>query len=134
MPIANSSSSVRLPIRHEGDVVTARRHARAIGERQGLVGDDLDALETVVAELAGDVVLTDGIGEVHLHAFDDGPRRGVEVVVRDDSASTPRTARAIEEAFSNGLPSSARRRVDSFGVTSDASGTVTALKIWAKLG
>ncbi|OLC67000.1 MAG: ATP-binding protein [Candidatus Rokubacteria bacterium 13_1_40CM_2_68_8] len=129
--------SVRVPIRHESDVAMARKRVREMARRQGLEERAVEALATAVSEVARNIVVHAGLGELLLDAAEERGRRGVVVIARDGGPGIPDLEMALRDGYSSaeglglGL-SSARRLVDEFEIISTAGqGTTVTLKKWA---
>jgi serine/threonine-protein kinase RsbT len=126
-----------LPIREEADVAIARKHARDVAAQAGLSEVAAYALATAISEIASNIVVHAGAGELVLSADSRGGRRGVVVLARDAGPGIPELERAMQDGYSTanglglGLPS-ARRLVDEFELNSEVGrGTIVVLKKWA---
>src|SRR5437764_729437 len=62
----------RVPIRSDADVVTARQQGRAIASEVGFAGTDLVLIATAISELARNILVYAGVGEIALHALLNG--------------------------------------------------------------
>ena len=124
-------------VRDDTDVGVARRLTRELACRQGLSPVAAEALATAVTELARNIVVHAGSGEVHFKAVGEAARRGVTVTARDTGSGICHIEQAMQDGFSTkgslgfGLPG-ARRLVDRFEISSkvDEGTTVTVWK-WA---
>jgi len=137
MERATPEAQVRVFIRDESDVVVARRRARELASRQGLSEAGVEALATAVTEIARNIVVHAGGGEILFGRVVDGPRRGVVVIARDTGPGIPDVEQAMQDGFSTkhglgfGLPG-ARRLVDEFEIESKTgAGTTVTLRKWA---
>jgi serine/threonine-protein kinase RsbT len=124
-------------VREEWDVVIARNASREVARRQGLPVPAVEAVATAVSEVARNIVVHAGAGEVAVEAVADGGRRGVRVVARDDAPGIEDVERALQDGYSTGkglglgLPS-ARRLMDEFALDSAAGrGTTVTMTKWA---
>lgn len=131
----------RVFLRDETDLVVARRHVRELGERQGLSAVAIEALATAATEIARNVLVHAGGGEIRLRAV---PARGggtrpaaVIVQVCDRGPGIADVDSAMADGFSTGaglglgLPG-ARRLVDVFELRSAVGeGTTVRLEKWA---
>ena len=131
-------AEVRIPVREESDVMMARICAREFALREGLSESAAEALVIATSEIARNIVVHAGRGEVCVAAVQDGDRRGVAVVARDAGPGIPDPARALQDGYSTagglglGL-SSAQRLADSFELTSAAGeGTTVTITKWAR--
>ncbi len=137
MERATSGAQVRVFIRDESDVVVARRRARELASQQRFSEAEAEALATAVTEIARNIVVHAGGGEILFGQAVDGPRRGVVVIARDAGPGIPNIEQAMQDGFSTkhglgfGLPG-ARRLVDEFGIESKTgAGTTVTLRKWA---
>lgn len=129
---------VRVAVRADADVVTARQAAREAGARVGFPPTDLTAIATAVSEVTRNVVKFAEAGEVVIDVLEE-PRRGIRVEVRDVGPGIPDVAQALQDGFSTyaglglGLPG-ARRLMDEFTVVSEVGRgtTVTMTKWWGE--
>jgi serine/threonine-protein kinase RsbT len=131
------TDATSVPIRTEADIVSARQTGRRMAAELGFSASQLTMIATAISELARNVVTYAGGGEVLLELRQNGSRRGILVVARDDGPGIADIEAALQDGFSTGnslglgLPG-ARRLMDEFSVVS-APGqgtTVTATK-WA---
>lgn len=128
----------RVCIRDESDLVVARRKVRELGARTGLSGAALEALATAVTEVARNIVIHAGSGELVIEAIStNSPERGLMVIAQDTGPGIADIERAMRDGHSTagglglGLPG-ARRLVDEFAIESTAgAGTTVTLSKWA---
>jgi serine/threonine-protein kinase RsbT len=127
---------VRVAINVDGDLVAARAEARAMAERLGFPRPDPTLIATAISEVARNIVVHVGQGEIVLKPFDDGDRYGLVVIARDEGPGIRDVEAALRDEYSGrgglglGLPG-ARRLMDDFEVTSDAdTGTTVTMKKW----
>jgi len=130
---------VRVPIRSDADIVTARQVARELAARLGFTRTDLTILATAVSEVTRNIVRFAGSGEVVVELVT-GPRRGVQVVARDAGPGIEDVDQALADGFSTydglglGLPG-ARRLMDEFAVVSEPGhGTTVTMTKWCQEG
>lgn len=131
------TDAIAVPIRTEADIVSARQTGRRMAAELGFPAGELTMIATAIAELARNIVTYAGTGELLLEPRQDGARRGIVVVARDEGPGIADVEAAMQDGFSTssslglGLPG-ARRLMDEFAIAS-APGegtTVTATK-WA---
>jgi serine/threonine-protein kinase RsbT len=127
---------VRVAINVDADLVAARAEARAMAERLGFPRPDPTLIATAISEVARNIVVHVGQGEIVLKPFDDGDRYGLVVIARDEGSGIRDVEAALRDDYSGrgglglGLPG-ARRLMDDFEVTSDAdTGTTVTMKKW----
>jgi serine/threonine-protein kinase RsbT len=129
---------VRVAIRTDADVVTARQEARAMGVGLGFSSTDLTLLATAISEIARNITTYAGEGEVALRVLNDGDRQGIEVVATDQGPGIADIELAMQDGFTTGsglglgLPGT-RRLVDEFELrTQPGSGTSVRLVKWSR--
>jgi serine/threonine-protein kinase RsbT len=129
---------VRVAIRTDADVVTARQEARAMGAGLGFSSTDLTLLATAISEIARNITTYAGEGEVALRVLNDGDRQGIEVVATDQGPGIADIELAMQDGFTTGsglglgLPGT-RRLVDEFELrTQPGSGTSVRLVKWSR--
>jgi len=130
------ADEVRVPITTDADLVTARAEGRAMAERLGFPRPDPTLIATAISEVARNIVVHAGRGEIVLRPFDDADRYGVVVIARDEGPGIRDVDAALRDDYSGrgglglGLPG-ARRLMDDFDVESDAdAGTTVTMTKW----
>ncbi len=130
------ADEVRVPITTDADLVTARAEGRAMAERLGFPRPDPTLIATAISEVARNIVVHAGRGEIVLWPFDDADRFGVVVVARDEGPGIRDVDAALRDDYSGrgglglGLPG-ARRLMDDFDLESDAdTGTTVTMTKW----
>ena len=133
------SHDLRIPIRNDDDVVTARRLARQLAHELGFEGTDLTLLATAISEVARNITTYAGSGEIEISAVRDGGRHGVRVVARDHGPGIADLELALRDGYTTGrglglgLPG-ARRLVDEFDVDTEVGrGTTITMVKWGRL-
>jgi serine/threonine-protein kinase RsbT len=132
------ADDVRVAIRTDADVVTARQEARAMGAELGFSSTDLTLLATAISEVARNITTYAGEGEVALRVLNSGGRRGIEVVASDDGPGILDVELAMQDGYTTGnglglgLPGT-RRLVDEFELqTQPGTGTSIRLVKWTR--
>jgi len=127
---------IRVPVREEADVSVARTLARDLALREGFPAGRAAAVATAVSELAWNIVVHAGDGEVVLAAVIERGRRAVVAVARDghpgiaDLEAAMRDGHSTRGTLGLGL-SSARRLMDEFAIESEpGKGTTVTMKKW----
>ena len=127
----------RIAICEEADVVMARKRARELARQEGFAEGRVGAIATAVSEVARNIVVHAGEGEILLVVTKENGRRGILIVARDDEPGIADVALAMQDGYStvNGLGlglSSAKRLMDEFTVVSAVGeGTTVTMKKWA---
>ena len=127
---------VRVPIDSDADLVTARAEGRALAERLGFPRPDPTLIATAISEVARNIVVHAGRGEIVLKPLEDANRYGLVVIATDDGPGIRDVEAALRDDHSGrgglglGLPG-ARRLMDEFEMASDAdTGTTVTMKKW----
>jgi serine/threonine-protein kinase RsbT len=130
------ADEVRVVIAGDADLVTARAEARAMAERLGFPRPDPTLIATAISEVARNIVVHSGSGEIVLEPFEDASRYGLVVTATDQGPGIRDVDAALRDDYSGrgglglGLPG-ARRLMDEFEVVSDAdTGTTVTMKKW----
>jgi serine/threonine-protein kinase RsbT len=129
---------IRVAIRTDSDVVTARQEARSMGAAIGFSSTDLTLLATAISEVARNITTYAGEGEVILRVRDERGRKGIEVLAVDEGPGIADVERAMQDGFTTGnglglgLPGT-RRLVDEFELrTAPGEGTTVRLVKWSR--
>ncbi len=127
---------LRVSIDADADLVTARAEARAMAERLGFPRPDPTLIATAISEVARNIVVHAGRGEIVLRPIQEADRYGLEVIASDEGAGIRDVEAALRDDFSGrgglglGLPG-ARRLMDDFELASDAdTGTTVTMRKW----
>jgi serine/threonine-protein kinase RsbT len=126
---------VRVPINVDADLVTARAEGRAMAERLGFPRPDPTLIATAISEVARNIVVHVGRGEIVLQPLQEAHRYGMVVIARDEGSGIRDVDAALRDDYSGrgglglGLPG-ARRLMDDFDLASgtDTGTTVTMIK------
>ena len=128
---------VRVAIRTDADVVTARQEARAMGASLGFSSTDLTLLATAISEVARNVTTYAGEGEVALRVIHERGRDGIEVVCSDEGPGIANVELAMQDGYTtgNGLGmrlSGPKRLVNDFWIESTPGrGTRVTITRWS---
>jgi serine/threonine-protein kinase RsbT len=127
---------VRVAINADADLVAARAEGRAIAERLGFPRPDPTLIATAISEVARNIVVHAGRGEIVLKPWEDANRYGLDVIAIDNGPGIRDVQAALRDDYSGrgglglGLPG-ARRLMDDFEIASDAdTGTTVTMKKW----
>jgi serine/threonine-protein kinase RsbT len=130
-------SEARVPVSEEADVAMARKCAREVARLAGLSEVQTEALATAVSEIARNILVHAGAGEVLFGTTGGGARHAVVVIARDHGPGIPDPEEALRDGYSSTGPlglglSSARRLVDDFTLfPTVGGGTTVILKKWS---
>ena len=127
---------VRVRINGDADLVSARAEARTMAERLGFARPGPTLIATAISEIARNIVVHVGRGEIVLTPLQEDDRCGLVVIAHDDGPGIRNVEAALRDGYTGrsglglGLPG-ARRLMDEFDVTSDAdNGTTVTMKKW----
>lgn len=133
-----SSDVVRVPVRRDADVVTARQQGREVAAPLGFSASDCTIIATAISEVARNIVKFARQGEVAIDTVASRDRQGVRVVARDAGPGIPDVERALQDGYSTtgglglGLPGS-RRLMDEFEIdSSPGEGTTVRMTKWTR--
>jgi serine/threonine-protein kinase RsbT len=126
----------RIAIDSDADVVTARQRARQLAVSLDMPSTDQTLLATAISEIARNIVVHVGEGEIILRPLDDGQRCGVMVIARDAGPGIRDVEAAVQQGYADsaslglGLPG-ARRLMDEFDLASSPeTGTTVTMVKW----
>jgi serine/threonine-protein kinase RsbT len=127
---------VRVTINADSDLVTARAEGRAMAERLGFPRPHPTLVATAISEIARNIVVHVGRGEIVLKPLEEVDRCGLVVIACDEGPGIRDVEAALRDEYSGrgglglGL-SGARRLMDDFQIDSDAdTGTTVTMKKW----
>jgi serine/threonine-protein kinase RsbT len=127
---------VRVVIGADADLVTARAQGRALAQELGFTRPDPTLIATAISELARNIVMHVGHGEIIMRPLYEDRRRGLLVIVRDEGQGIADVEAALRDGSSSrgslglGLPG-ARRLMDEFEIDSEKGrGTTVTMKKW----
>lgn len=118
------------------DIVDARQKGRVMAQEMGCTSTQATLVATVISELARNIILYAGRGEMMLSSITRDSRSGLQIVARDDGPGIPNIARAMMNGFSTsgglGLGLSGVKQIaDSFQIKSEPGhGVRIELIIW----
>jgi serine/threonine-protein kinase RsbT len=127
---------VRVAIAADNDLVPARAEARALAERLGFSRTDATLIATAISEIARNIVVHVGQGEIVLRPVEEESRRGLVVIAQDAGPGIRDVEAALRDGYAGrgglglGLPG-ARRLMDDFDVVSQPGhGTTVTMTKW----
>jgi serine/threonine-protein kinase RsbT len=127
---------IRVPIEADADLVVARAQGRALAQRLGFRPPDPTLIATAISELARNLVMHVGHGEIIMRPLVEDARCGVLVIVRDEGEGIADVDAALQVGHASrgglglGLPG-ARRLMDDFEVESElGKGTTVTMTKW----
>lgn len=125
-----------VPISSDDDIVTARQKGRGLAERLGFSTTDQVLITAAISELARNIVLYAGSGEIRIDILNHHERKGIRVVALDHGPGIRDIEQAMQPGFSTssglglGLPG-VKRLMDEVSVESrPGEGTTIVAKKW----
>lgn len=129
---------VTLRVERDGDVVSVRQKGRELAAKIGIRTSDQTLIATAISEIARNIVVYAGRGEVTLSVVSSGDRRGVVIVAKDHGPGIADIEQAMADGFSTGkslglgLPG-AKRLMDTFEIMSEVGvGTTITMGKWTR--
>ncbi len=130
------ANDARVAINSQLDIVNARQEGRALAQRLGFAGSEVTLIAAAISEVARNIVDYAQCGEIILGGVQNGSRRGIKIVARDQGPGIANLAQAMEYGFSTrrragaGLPG-AKWLMDEFDIQSKVGkGTTVTMKKW----
>ena len=133
------SSEVKVAVAADGDMVPARAEGRALADRLGFSRTDATLIATAISEIARNILVHAGSGELTLTPVYETERAGIAVVACNRGPGIRDVKAALDDGYSGvkggtglGLPG-AKRLMDEFEITSRlGEGTTVTMKKWRK--
>ena len=134
------ADEVRVAIVGDADLVPARAQARALASRLGFSRVETTLIATAISEIARNIVVHVGWGEVVLRTVHEDRREGLVVIARDEGPGIPDVRAVLEDGFASrgrlglglGLPG-ARRLMDEFEIDTEVGrGTRITMLKWGR--
>lgn len=133
----NDATHMRLEIRHDRDIIEARKAGRDMAKEAGFGAIACIQVATAISELARNIIVYAKHGEVSIEIIhDQAGRTGIKVVASDEGPGIEDTEQAMRDGFSSagglglGLPGT-QRLMDDFKLTSKRDqGTAVTVAKW----
>ncbi|MBI4337358.1 MAG: anti-sigma regulatory factor [Chloroflexi bacterium] len=129
---------VRVPLQSDDDLLVARQVGRRISTELGFRPVDVTCVVTAISELARNILMYAGAGEIVLVPINDASGPGLMVIARDQGPGISDVQKALMDGFSTsgglglGLPG-VRRLMDEFDIVSEVGhGTTVTVKKWVE--
>ena len=130
-------SEEHIVIAGDADIVTVRTRAKDLADALGFSRTDQTVIAAAVSEIARNIVVYAGAGEVVLRAERGDGRWGLVAVAKDEGPGIADLDQALTDGYSTagslgvGLPG-ARRLMDSLDIDSEVGrGTTVTMVKWA---
>jgi serine/threonine-protein kinase RsbT len=125
-----------LPLKNEHDIVLGRQTVRKLAQEQTFSLVDQTKLVTAASELARNALIYGGGGSLTWELLQDGIKRGVRLIFRDDGPGIANLDLALTDGWSSGSGmglglTGARRLVNEFDIqTGVGEGTRVTVTRW----
>ena len=130
------TDELRVPITSDDDLVPARAKGRALARALGFSQTDATLIATAISEVARNIVVHVGRGEIRMSGLQEPHRYGLIVVAADNGPGISHAETALERGYTSmgtlglGLPG-ARRLMDEFDIESEVGkGTCVTMVKW----
>lgn len=129
----------RVAVTTDADMVPARAQAREVAARLGFSRTDGTLIATAISEVARNILVHAGTGEIVIEPVYEEARRGIRIAARDSGPGIRDVEAALREGFAskNGLGlglSGARRLMDELEIVSEpGKGTTVTMTKWRDL-
>jgi serine/threonine-protein kinase RsbT len=132
------AEEVRVTIARESDIVIARQKGRTMAAELGFSSHDQTLITTAISEVARNIIIYAGAGEMLLSTLDGGQPRGLSITAVDEGPGIADLDLAMQNGYSTsdslglGLPG-AKRIMDEFEISSQpGKGTTVRMKKWKR--
>jgi serine/threonine-protein kinase RsbT len=125
-------------INNEFDIVLARQKGREVSKELQFGGVDQARITTAISELARNIYLYAGSGQITISILEENGRRGIHISASDNGPGINDIRMVLQDGFSTsgglgaGLPG-VKRLMDTFDIDSvPGSGTTITISKWAR--
>ena len=122
----------------EWDIVAARQLGRNVAKELEFGTVDQARITTAISELARNIYLYAGQGEIRIERIDGRDKRGIKVIAADNGPGIQDIRKVMEDGYSTsgglgaGLPG-VKRLMDEFDITSSLEeGTIITTVKWTR--
>ncbi|MGM8216631.1 anti-sigma regulatory factor [Bacillaceae bacterium W0354] len=126
-----------VPISKEWDIVGARQTGRNIAREIGFGSVDQARIATAISELARNIFLYAGNGEISFEVIEEESMLGLKIVAEDAGPGIKDISKAMQDGYSTsgglgaGLPG-VKRLMDQFDIISSDQGTKIKIIKWLR--
>ena len=129
-------SEIVVLIKVDADIVTARQEGRALANQIGFSGSDQVLIATAISEAARNILQYARSGEILLSQIQNGDKRGILIIARDQGPGIKDIRRVMEDGYSSsgglglGLPGIKRLMNEMDVQSTPGKGTTVTFKKW----
>ncbi|MGP4074042.1 anti-sigma regulatory factor [Piscibacillus sp. B03] len=126
-----------VPIKKEWDIVGARQSGRNLARDLGFGSVDQARIATAISELARNIYLYAGSGEVSFEEVQGTNSVGIKITASDHGPGIEQISKVMEDGYSTsgglgaGLPG-VKRLMDEFDIESNENGTKVTIVKWLR--
>jgi serine/threonine-protein kinase RsbT len=131
------SAEISVPIKSDADTVIARQAGRDVALRLGFTRTDATFVATAISEIARNITVHAGTGEIVVGELNEGGRAGLVVIARDDGPGIADVAAVMRQDYRSDIGLGmgiwgAMRLMDEVDITSTpGEGTTVTMKKWS---
>jgi len=125
-------------INNEFDIVLARQKGREVSKELQFGGVDQARITTAISELARNIYLYAGSGQISISVLEESGRKGIHISAVDNGPGINDIRMVLQDGYSTsgglgaGLPG-VKRLMDSFNIDSmPGTGTTISITKWAR--
>lgn len=125
-------------INNEFDIVLARQKGREVSKELQFGGVDQARITTAISELARNIYLYAGSGQITISVLEENGRKGIHISAVDNGPGISDIRMVLQDGYSTsgglgaGLPG-VKRLMDSFDIDSmPGTGTTISITKWAR--
>jgi serine/threonine-protein kinase RsbT len=133
------AAETRVPVTSDADMVPARAMGREVAAELGFSRTDGTLVATAISEIARNILVHAGSGEIVIERVYEDHRRGIRVAAHDSGPGIRDVDAALEDGYASkrglglGLPG-ARRLMDELEIDSEPGrGTTVTMVKWREL-
>ena len=130
------SEEIRVPIDSDADTVIARQAGRDVALRLGFTRTDATFIATAISEIARNITVHAGAGEIIVRELNEDGRTGLVVIAQDEGPGIADVAAVMQQDYrsNSGLGMGiwgAMRLMDEIDIRSmSGEGTTVTMKKW----
>lgn len=132
------TGQIVININNEFDIVLARQKGREVSKELQFGGVDQARITTAISELARNIYLYAGSGQITIEVLEENGRKGIQISAADKGPGINDIRMVLQDGFSTsgglgaGLPG-VKRLMDSFDIDSiPGTGTKITITKWAR--
>lgn len=138
MALNSEVTDAAMPVRSDLDVLKARQFGKELAGSLRFSASERTIIATAISEIARNTVLYAKSGQMSLKIVQQGKRRGILVIARDEGPGIPDLNLAMQDGYTTsqgmgiGLPG-AKRLMDEFDIVSEmGKGTTIKMTKWER--